>query len=401
MARALSNMNSSAAGWIFSALWLACLVAPWTGGQVADRWVPTQLFLGVAHLGGGAILVVLSLVPTTGSSAFAPWMTLMSAFALLYAPTLALTSSLAFHHLASDKDFGSVRVGGTLGWIASGLLLTLWRKGLLLPASVRACDCILLAGALSLAMGLYCFTLPHTRPARSAADPLAFRRAFVLLKDKNTLAFLVIAFVVTTELQFYYGPTAGFLEGTLGVPHADVPLTMSVAQVAEIVAMVVALPLALGKLGLRKTLALGVIAWPARYVIFALAPLGPVAVMRPLVIGSLGLHGIGFTFFFVASQIYMERVAPKDIRASAQSLLTLITLGLGNFLGTMFTAKIMAWCTNGVGSEATTDWTRVFLVPCLLTVACAVAFLTLVRDGGQRATTTRRGVPLTEPHPMA
>src|SRR5204863_4416262 len=140
------------------------------------------------------------------------------------------------------------------------------------------------------------------------------------------------------------------------------PVTMAVAQAAEIVAMAFALPWALRRLGLRRTLALGVIAWPLRYLVFALAPLGPVAVMRPLVIGSLTLHGIGFTFFFVASQIFIDRAAPKDIRASAQSLLAMATMGFGNFLGTIFTARVLGHYTAG----GHTQWTPVFLVPCAI-----------------------------------
>ena len=136
-------------------------------------------------------------------------------------------------------------------------------------------------------MGAFCFTLPKTPPVKSGADPFAFREAFVLLRDRNTLAFIAIAFVVTTELQFYYGPTAGFLEDALGIAHARIPMTMAVAQVAEIFAMAFALPVALRRLGLRKVLTIGVVAWPARYVVFALAPLGPPAVMRPLVVDSL------------------------------------------------------------------------------------------------------------------
>jgi nucleoside transporter len=367
------GLSQAAAGWIFSALWLACMLAPFTAGQLADRWVPTQLLLGVAHLAGGAILIVLARRTDTGAGAFAPWMALMSAYAIFYAPTLALTNSIAFHHLP-EATFGRIRVWGTIGWIASGLTLSAWRDGYL--PKVAGCDCLLLAGVLSLAMGLYCFTLPRTPPAKGKEDPLAFRRAFVLLRDKNTLAFLAIAFVVTTELQFYYGPTAGFLEGALAIPHAAIPSTMAVAQAAEIVAMALALPWAIRRLGLRRTLALGVIAWPLRYLVFALAPLGPLAVMRPAVIGSLTLHGIGFTFFFVASQIFIDRVAPAGIRASAQSLLTLITLGLGNFLGTLLTAAVMDHFTVG----GATRWTAVFLVPCALTIACAIAQLALVRE---------------------
>lgn len=370
------HFKQTAAGWVFATLWLACLVAPSIGGQLVDRRVATERFLAFAHLAGGAALIVLAVAaPTT----FAPWMLLMSLHALCYAPTLALSNSIVFHHAPAER-FGAIRVYGTLGWIASGLVLTAWRRGWL-PA-VPGADSITLAGACSIVLGLYCLTLPHTPPSRST-EPLAVRRAFALLRDRNTLAFLIIAFVVTTELQFYYGPTAGFLESELGISHAAIPTAMAVAQVAEILAMAFLLPIALRRLGLRTTLAIGVIAWPARYIVFALAPLGPLEVMRPLVIASLALHGVGFTFFFVASQIFMDRVAPTDIRASAQALLTLVTLGIGNFLGTLFTARVLELCT----SDAGIDWTLVFAVPCGLTVAAAVAFLAIVREptAGPRA----------------
>ena len=364
------GFSQTHAGWIFALLWIACMLAPFTGGQIADRWVPTQRFLAGAHLAGGVLLLVLA---GRAGHGFAVWVGLMGAYSMCYAPTLALTSSIVFHHLP-DEDFGRVRVWGTVGWIASGLALSAWRHGWL-PA-IAGSDSMMLAGILSLALGIYCLSLPDTPPARERVDPLAFRRAFVLLRDRNTLAFVVIAFLVTTELQFYYGPTAGYLESAIGIPHSAVPITMAVAQAAEILCMAIALPIALRRWGLRKTLALGVIAWPVRYLVFALAPLAPAAVAKPAVVASLSLHGIGYTFFFVGSQIFMDRVSTKDIRASAQSLLTLGTLGIGNFLGTLFTAQVLARFTDAAG----TQWLPVFLVPCALTFACAFAYLLFVRD---------------------
>jgi len=358
------------ASWIFAALWLACILSPWTGGQIADRWVPTQVFLGVLHLAGGAVML-----GCAKQHEFASMMLLMALYALLYAPTLALTNSLAFHHLkgASEREFGWVRVWGTIGWIVAGLGLTLWRRlavGGEFPVE-RMFDCLMLTGVVSLAMGGFCFLLPHTPPQQEGADPLAFRRAFELLKDRNFLAFMLIAFVVTTELQFYYLPTPEFLM-SLGVQGANVSATMAVAQVAEIVAMALFLPLLLPKIGIRRCLAIGVIAWPLRYVVFAFGHalgVGPV-------IASLTLHGIGYTFFFVVSQIYVDKVAPPDIRASAQSLLALVTLGIGNFLGTQFTGLIMKHFRD----PDSVNWTGVFLVPCALTVACAIAFLLFFKE---------------------
>ncbi len=364
------GMTDAQAGFIFGLLALACILAPFTGGQIADRWVSTEKFLGVAHLIGGVLLIVAS-----RSQGFPTVATLMGLFCLLYAPTLALTNSLGFHHIGDEKTFGRIRVWGTIGWIFAAVVLSIWRW---IGVPHGMADCLMLSGIFGLVMGVFCFFLPHTPPAKdAAADPLAFREAFVLLKNVNFLVFMIIAFVVTTELQFYYGPTEDFLKSALKIPPRLTPITLAVAQAAEIIAMAFVLRHALRKWGVRKTLALGTIAWPLRYVVFALAPLGPLVVMRPLVIASLTLHGLGYTFFFVASQIYVDSVAPKDIRASAQSLLTLVTLGIGTWLGSQFTALVKGIFNPQANPAA---WSKVFLVPCALTVLCAIAFLLFFRD---------------------
>jgi nucleoside transporter len=361
------GLSSTQAALLFGLLPLACILAPFTGGQVADRWVPTQWFLGAVQLVGGVLLFAASRAHSLGSV-----MLVFGLYCLLYAPTLALTNSLAFHHLKDEKTFGGIRVWGTIGWIVAGLYLTAWRKFGVPPGIA---DSLMLAGIFSVAMGVFCFFLPHTPPSKDkAADPLAFREAFVLLKNANFLVFMLIAFVVTTELQFYYLPTADFLNRALKIDPSIIPATMTVAQAAEILALAIFLPLSLHRLGVRKTLAIGVIAWPLRYIVFAAAPYGPIEIMRPLVIVSLTFHGLGYAFFFVASQIFVDMVATKDIRASAQSLLTLVTLGVGTWLGMQFTGYILG------SAYEVHNWTRVFLVPCALTVACAIAFLLFFKD---------------------
>ncbi len=354
------KFTGAEAGYIFGTLWLACIISPFIGGQIADRWFPTQWFLAIVHLAGGAILLI-----TSHTKDYGPMLWMMFAYSLLYAPTLALTNSLTFHHLKDvEKEFGAIRVMGTIGWIVAGLVLTGLRNVMPSLGQGRS-DCLFLAGCLSVLMGIFCLTLPHTPPRRENVNPLAFVDALKLLRDKNFLIFIIISFVVTTELQFYYMPTGSFLQ-SIGISQKSVPAVMTVAQIAEIIAMAVFLPKLLPLLGVRKALAIGVIAWPIRYLVFAL--------QQPtwLVVASLTLHGIGYTFFFVVSQIYVDQTATKDIRASAQSLLTLVTLGLGNYIGTWFTGRILDSFKDSTGAQ---QWTPVFLVPCALTIACAIAFL--------------------------
>jgi MFS family permease len=202
-----------------------------------------------------------------------------------------------------------------------------------------------------------------------------------MLKDRNFAIFIGICFVVATELQFYYVLTAPFLvSDSIGISSASVSAWMTIGQAAEIVVMAFVLSWSLKRFGMRKTLAVGVIAWPIRYVIFAIG--SPVW----LVLASLSLHGFCYVFFFVAAFIYVDQVAPSDIRASAQSLIAMVTLGFGSFVGANFSGWVQTYFTRG----EVTQWSQVFLVPVAITVACAVAFLLLFKEEhmsarGQRA----------------
>ncbi|MDH5741982.1 MAG: MFS transporter, partial [Candidatus Aminicenantes bacterium] len=174
-----------------------------------------------------------------------------------------------------------------------------------------------------------------------------------------------------TELMFYYVLTAPFLTSDkIGLSSASVPGVMVIAQVAEIFVLAILLPYFITRIGIRNVLVMGVLAWPLRYIIFAVG--------KPswLVLASLSLHGFCFVFFFAAAFIYVDTVSPRDIRHSAQSLIMLVTYGIGNYIGSLFAGEVQEFFTT----EAGTNWTGVFLVPCVLTVLCAVAFLLFVKD---------------------
>ena len=355
-------------GWIYALLPLATIVSPFVGGQLADRYFSSERVIGTLSFAGGILLIVVARTTDFGAMA-----ALMLVYCLVYAPTLALTNSIAMINLEdSERDFGTIRVWGTLGWIAAGLLLTGWRwAGDNGTALTLQGDMLLLAGVLSIVMGVQSFTLPHTPPVKEGVKPWAFLESLKMLKVTDFAVFVGITFVVATELEFYYILTAPFLESdAIGVSSTNVPAVMTVAQFAEIFVMAFLLSRFLKQYGMRKTLAIGVIAWPIRYIIFAIGS-------PPwLVIASLALHGFCYVFFFVAAFIYVDKVAPPDIRASAQSLIAIVALGLGRFCGSLFAGKIRDVFT----AAGVTNWTYVFLVPCALTVLCAVAFLLFFRE---------------------
>ncbi|UCF19478.1 MAG: MFS transporter [Gemmatimonadota bacterium] len=355
-------------GVIYALLPLATIISPFVGGQAADRYFASEKVIAFLQLSGGVLLLAVSQVTD-----YEVMVLLMFVYCLLYAPTLALTNSIAMINLeSSEKEFGGIRVWGTLGWIAAGLLLSGWRSAAQdggLP--IVAGDTLFLAGIVSILMGLQSFTLPHTPARKEGVKPWAFVESLKMLKVRDFAIFVGITFVVATELEFYYILTAPFLiSDQIGVSDASVPAVMTIAQIAEIFVMAFLLSYFLKKYGMRKTLAIGVIAWPLRYVIFAIGS------PAWLVIASLALHGFCYVFFFVAAFIHVDNVAPADIRASAQSMIAIVALGFGRFLGSLFAG----WIKNVFTVGAETNWTGVFLVPCLLTVICAVAFLLFFRE---------------------
>jgi len=359
------GFTDSQVGAIYALLPIGCMVAPFVAGQIADRYFPTDRLLAALHLLGAVPLYVMA--SATSYDGIWVW---MFAWAMLFGPTLALTNSICFHHMpAAEGDFGLVRVWGTIGWIIVGLLLGIGlREGLpMLLGPLGGFDGMWLAAGLSVLMGLWCLLLPHTPPAAKGESPFAFLGALKMLKDPQFAIFLGIAFVVATELMFYFILTGPFLY-KVGIGAGSAPAWMAIAQAAEIVTMIF-LPAMLRKWGIRGTMMVGILAWPLRYAVFAMG--GPLW----LILASLSLHGLCYVCFFTASYIYVDQVAPVDVRASAQGLIAFVLLGAGLVVGSWFAGFVSD--TFRVGTEV--DYSKVFLVPLVLTVLCAGLFVGFFR----------------------
>ena len=344
-------------GWIYGIFSIAFIVAPLVAGQIVDQWVSTQYFLAVSQIVGGVLLFI-----AAKKGKFNSLLVVMGLYSLCYAASVPLVNSLMFSHLTEPGvQSPKIFIWAPIAWVLVGLLLTVWRRK---KGTGDGSDCLKLGGCISLLMGVFCLFLPDTPPAAASADVLPFVQAFSMLSDGNFLLFLVLSFVMAAQLQFYYLGTAQYL-GDIGVQSKNVPAVMTIAQAAQTIVTLVALGYCVNVLGFRWTLSVGVLSWLAMYLIYSM--------MKPkwLVIGSMALHGIAYVLFIIGGQIYVDSVAPKDIGGSAQALLFVVTMGFGLFLGTLLTGFVM----DHFKKDGKFMWRPIFLVPCALTLACAIAFI--------------------------
>ena len=304
---------------------IAGILSPFFVGMIADRFFSTERVLGVLHIIGGGLMFVATTLMNPEHPALPNVINgVFFAHMLCYFPTLALTNSLTMRHVRdSEKEFPLIRVFGTIGWIVAGLVLG-WL------AWDNRIEMFHLAGASALLMGLYCFTLPYTPPP-SAGKNVSWREllgadAFVLLKQRPFLVFMASSFLVCIPLAFYYQLAAKAVQQA-GIENVAAVMTMG--QGSEILFMIL-MPLFFKRLGVKWMLLVGMFAWVARYALFAVG--APDAVRWMMIVGIL-LHGICYDFFFVTGQIYTDRIAPAGIRAQAQGMLVLFTLGLGMLIG--------------------------------------------------------------------
>ena len=299
-------------GWIYATTAIAAMISPLFVGYVADRFFSTEKILALLHLIGGGLLIA-----AAAQTEFPRLMTVMLAYSMCFMPTLALTNSISFQNIGDpERDFPAIRVWGTIGWIAAGLVV-----GSLLGGKNEAF--FMMAGGSSILLALYCLTLPHTPPRRdeTRGDVLGMG-ALGMLRESSFAVFVVCSFLICIPLAFYYSFANQFLTETdMPAPTA----LQTIGQISEIFFMA-AMPFFIRGLGVKMMLLVGMLAWVARYWCFSTLDFNWVLV-------GLVLHGVCYDFFFVASQIYVDQRAPRHLRASAQSFIAFVTLGVGLFLG--------------------------------------------------------------------
>lgn len=380
--------------WILNAFPLAAIIGMFFSNQFADRNFAAEKFLAFSHLVGGLAMLGLGF-----TREFWPFFTLMMVHCLLYVPTLSIANSIAFANMKDPaKEFGLVRMGGTVGWILAAwpftFILVDWAKveaaqpsgaaawlGAVLGSGLTG-DALLdatrstyiVAGVASLLLAAFSFTLPHTPPRKAgqgAAEKLAWLEAIKLLKHPFVLVLWVVTFVDAFIQNAYFNWTGLFLgtdaaKGGVGIPGNWIMPVMSIGQVAEMLTMLV-LGLALRKLGWRATMIIGILGHAARFAVYAFLPQH-----QELIILVQLLHGICYAFFFAAVYIFVDAYFPKDIRSSAQGLFNVMILGAGALAANSLCPWLMQTQFTDAATQAV-NFRGLFLLPLGCALAAAVA----------------------------
>src|SRR5215471_51553 len=386
--------------WILNAFPIAAIVGMFFSNQYADRHFAAERFLAFSHLVGGIAIFLLAFIEPSSSYAFWAFFGLMLVHCLLYVPTNSIANSIAFANIKDpQKEFGFIRVGGTLGWILAAwpftFILVDWDKvraanpqglvnwlgtalgsGLTGEALQRGTRwTFIVAGICSLVLAVYSLTLPHTPPKKveTGADRFAWLEAFKLLQQPFVLVLWIVTFIDAFVLYSYFNWTGTFLaaapeSGGVGIPGNWIMPVMSLGQIAEMLTMLI-LGATLKRLGWRMTMVIGILGHAARFGIYAFAPSAV-----PVIVIQL-IHGICYAFFFATVYIFADQYFPKDVRASAQGLFNMMVLGIGALVANTICPYLRERFTqNGV-----TDFRELFLVPLAAALVAAIALALLFR----------------------
>lgn len=363
---------------------LGAILANLFAGVIADRFVDARLLMSACHLAGAGLLYLIAQVrdPAEYGTLFA----LTLGYALVFNPTLVLANAVTFRHVPDGgRDFPGVRVFGTVGWIAAGLVVDLAFKQTVTAGdgssvtepAFKSNTPLLFAAGLSAVLGVLCLRLPKTPPTGRPGDAVPIAKAFALFKNPSFAVFFTVSLAITIVLAFYYTVTGDFLADRAGV--TDVSSTMAIGQVCELVLLPL-LPFFLLRLGMKWVLALGMLCWGLRYVCFSQA--GPDGLPFALAVLGVALHGFCFDFFFAAGFIYCDNEAPRDIKASAQALFSFLTYGVGMWVGSLACGRLKDTYTDA-GTKVV-DWESFWLVPAAGVLACLVVFVVFFRLGPRR-----------------
>lgn len=365
-------------GAIFSTMGLSAIFMPAITGIIADRFINAERLLGICHIIGAAVLFYL---PQVNDPHQFYWVLLV--YMLFYMPTIALANTVSYTTLVKAgkdivKEFPPIRVWGTVGFIVA-----MWIVSLL--GIETSSSQFYVASAASLLLGLYSFTLPACPPGAKNSPPknwveLLGLQAFSLFRNYKMAIFFIFAMFLGAALQLTnaYGDTflhdfakVDIYKDKLAVQYPAI--IMSISQMSETL-FILTIPFFLRRFGIKQVMLFSMIAWVARFGLFAYGNPGEGLWM---IILSCIVYGMAFDFFNISGSLFVDTQVPTAIRASAQGIFMMMTNGFGAWLGSKLSGlMIEAYFTN---PDKSMNWPEIWTTFAIYSLVVAVLFAILFR----------------------
>jgi NHS family xanthosine MFS transporter len=365
-------------GAVFSTLAISSLIMPAIIGVIADKWMNAERLYGLLHVFYG---ITLFFVPEVDDPGVLYYYILVAM--LCYMPTIALSNSVSFNILKSNKfdvikDFPPIRVWGTIGFIVA-----MWVTNL--TGSKANGDQFYIAAVAAIILGIYSFTLPKCPPQRSiSADSgileMLGLKAFKLFANYKMALFFIFSMFLGGALQLtnMYGDV--YLDSFKEIPqYADSfvvkysTIVMSISQISETL-FILAIPFFLKKFGIKKVMIFSMIAWVLRFGLFAY---GNPADGLWMILLSCVIYGMAFDFFNISGSLFVETTTDASIRSSAQGVFVMMTNGFGAYLGTI----VSSWAIGEyfIMSNGNTDWRGAWSAFAIYAFIIAILFTILFK----------------------
>ena len=364
-------------GAIFSTIGIASLFMPALAGIIADRWINAEKLYGLLHLAGA---VTLFYIPQVDDPTTMFWVMLINM--IFYTPTISLSVTVSYSAMKDAgldiiKDYPSIRVWGTIGFIVS-----LWTISL--SQWETSANQFVVAAIASLGLGLYGFTMPRCLPLGQSVGGSWISnlglRGFTLFRNRNMALFFLFVMLLGAALQITSAYSDTFLHDfaavdafkeSFAVKHPAVIL--SISQISEVL-FILALPFFMQRYGIKTVMLISMVAWILRFGLFAYGDPGSGLWM---IILACIIYGIAFNFFHTAGSMFVETEVEPAMRASAQGLFFMMANGFGATLGSLVSGIVI---DRYFVTDSGFDWQGIWLAFAAYAALTTLMFMLFFRN---------------------
>jgi len=359
------QFSGAQTGFILSLSAISAFVSPFISAVFADRLLSAERLLSLLHFASALLLFLLQ-----SSTSFVFVLFLYLFYWMLVGPTTALTTAITFHHAPEAvKQFGGIRLWGTLGWIAAA-----WTFRFFFSSGGNLHGALVMGAYGSIVLGLFSLTLPKGLTNLNKKIVLLPKDSLKVILHPPTLllAFFSILFSMADRMYMYGG--GPFLR-SLGFTEKDIMPVLSIGQIPEIFGLAL-LGLCITRIGIKKTLLIGTTLEVIRFLLFSFEVSGPVLYL------AISLHGLTYAFFFITASIYIDKNSTPQSRSGAHQYIAMLVGGTGALFGNIVAGFVSDYAK--IGSGAGQSFMMFWMVPMLLSAVGMAGIMVFFREREMR-----------------